>query len=429
MHRPKDKKTALIEAAWNGHAEIADLLVKAGAKIDVRNYDGRTPLHLASKYGHPAIVKLLLEAGADPNVKDTGGSTPLTFAVEGDYLKIAQALLKAGADVNLHGALHKSPVVIAIQDRKEQLVKFFETQKLDTPSRLLCAVYDGDVEKVKRLFAAGVDPNDKHGLAPLRLAVSKGHEELVRILIAAGTEVNSEDRSPFQFTLLIEASQRGQDQIVRILLDSGADANAQDEEGFTALMWAVMGEHRKTVQLLLKRDAEPDVTIPLANTGGNGETALVFAAYKSDIDMIELLLNAGADINAGGALAEAASHGKMAPAELLVARGADVNWRNPRNRRSVLRDAAESGHVRIAKFLIENHASVDLADRLGCTPLMAAALNGHLDVVQLLVNGGNRKSRTSSRKPEQRRSLHSNNRRSPGDALEPSSCRERFVCN
>jgi ankyrin repeat protein len=100
--------SALTQAAWGGHVEVARLLLEGGAQVDQRDLVANyTPLHWASssERSSPALVEFLLARGADPNAE--GGQpvdnflgateTPLSLARKRGETPIVQALLKAGA--------------------------------------------------------------------------------------------------------------------------------------------------------------------------------------------------------------------------------------------------------------------------------------------------------------------------------------------
>ena len=74
--------------------------IDAGANLEVRNEDGRTPLMLAAWYNENAVVQVLLDAGADLEARDTEyGNTPLMFAARhNENAEVVQVLLDAGAD-------------------------------------------------------------------------------------------------------------------------------------------------------------------------------------------------------------------------------------------------------------------------------------------------------------------------------------------
>jgi hypothetical protein len=72
--------TPLHYAAWEGHKEIAELLIVEGADVNVKDKNSATPLHLAAEYDHKEIAELLIANGADVNAKRSDGSTPLDWA-------------------------------------------------------------------------------------------------------------------------------------------------------------------------------------------------------------------------------------------------------------------------------------------------------------------------------------------------------------
>ena len=86
-----------------GHKNIVQLLLDAGADIETRDDSGDTPLIIASYKGRTEVVKLLVDAGADIEAMDDAGDTPLYTASEQGHAPTVQLLLSKGAQVN-----HKS---------------------------------------------------------------------------------------------------------------------------------------------------------------------------------------------------------------------------------------------------------------------------------------------------------------------------------
>ena len=88
-------------AAYNGHDQVVQELIRAGADVNGKGYNKRTALHLASRSGHSSVIKTLAEAGANPNVLDVLGMTPLMWAAEEGYANVVVELIRAGADVSV----------------------------------------------------------------------------------------------------------------------------------------------------------------------------------------------------------------------------------------------------------------------------------------------------------------------------------------
>jgi ankyrin repeat protein len=99
--------TALHFAARTGQKEIVEILLRAGAKVDARDANGRTPLNYAILDLHDNVTKVLLDAGANPSSKDIFGWTPLHDAAKYGLEGLAKMLLE------------KNPVVDS-QDRNGQ---------------------------------------------------------------------------------------------------------------------------------------------------------------------------------------------------------------------------------------------------------------------------------------------------------------------
>ncbi len=93
-------RTALREAAKNGHKEVVSLLLARGANVNVQDEYGNTALIWAATAGSKDIVKMLITHGADVNVQNENGDTALTLAAEKGQKDIVELLIYAGADIN-----------------------------------------------------------------------------------------------------------------------------------------------------------------------------------------------------------------------------------------------------------------------------------------------------------------------------------------
>jgi len=114
--------TPLMLAAYYGHEEMADYLVKNGANLDGLSKFG-TPVMAASVKKNIEIVSLLLENGANPDIQDSYGKTALLHAAIFGYDTISEMLLKAGANANLKDNTGNRALDYAILRQNETLIK------------------------------------------------------------------------------------------------------------------------------------------------------------------------------------------------------------------------------------------------------------------------------------------------------------------
>lgn len=154
---------ALYDAAERGWVEAIRRLLKEGAEPNWRNSGGWTPLMIAAAEKHLEAVELLLQSKADPNLRNGYGRTALMFAAAYGQHDIVERLLAAGADPN-----------IVPSDQSGW-------------TALIAAAARGHALTVEVLLRSGADPNirARDGLTALELARSQGHDEIVRILMAA----------------------------------------------------------------------------------------------------------------------------------------------------------------------------------------------------------------------------------------------------
>jgi ankyrin repeat protein len=220
----------------------------------------------------------------------------------------------------------------------------------DGTTGLHWAVRYDDVAIVELLLHAGARVNVANdlGVTPLYLACTNRNDAIVEKLLNAEADPNAALLSGE--TVLMNCSRTGSAASVKALLAAGAKVNAKEpSHEQTALMWAAAERHPEVVQLLLQSGADvharsrtytQTVTSEVTQRAGReelnytvsrgGSTPLLFGARSGDVESIRLLLRAGADVNDGlpdgmSALVLAAHSGNGSGAELLLEKGADPN--------------------------------------------------------------------------------------------------------
>ena len=123
-----DGWTPLHLAAFFGHPELANALLDAGAKVDIRSSNAmkNTPLHAAVAGGHVALVELLLKRGADANATQEGGWTALHGAAQAGNRAIIEVLIAHGAHVNARAANNQSPLDMALSKGHQDVAALLE---------------------------------------------------------------------------------------------------------------------------------------------------------------------------------------------------------------------------------------------------------------------------------------------------------------
>ena len=86
----------LTYAAYNGHTDVADYLLKHGAKVDAKTQNGSTALFFAARFGHIEVIKLLLNNDSDPTIANENGDTAVDWAMKSENTDIESLLREAG---------------------------------------------------------------------------------------------------------------------------------------------------------------------------------------------------------------------------------------------------------------------------------------------------------------------------------------------
>lgn len=307
--RSSDGSTALLWAAHWNDAETAELLLHAGADANAANDFRMTPLSEACTNGSPTLVRLLLKGGASPNLPVATGETPLMTCARTGSVEAVRTFVEFGATVN------------AAEPNESQ-------------TALMWAVAEHHPEVVKALIEAHADltARSKQGFTALHFAARVGDLDCVKLLLAAGVDVNiltqpsgdAPRNAVAGYTPLLVATLRAQVETALYLLDHGADPNVE-AAGFQPLHWAstswegfasnpvygfedpMSGIHDRPAKLRLvkallahgaKVNARMTKRQPSFATGYTdavGATAFLLAASVDDLEMMHILLDAGAD--------------------------------------------------------------------------------------------------------------------------------------
>ncbi len=268
-----------------------------------------------------------------------------------------------------------------------------------TPARLVQAARYGQASVVNYLLEAGVsvDARNAYGDTPLIAAAGNGHSALVDMLLKRGADISSANK--LGISPLMSAAARGDYQLVHTLVTEGAEVDAKNTQGETAIFLAVQYGHHSAVRVLLNAAAKLNIKNTVhAKESNSGFTPLMYAAThgltRDPVDwpaMVTLLLNGGADPNITNTHAESAlvfaQHQKDdAIVSILLQAGAkDTQAYAGLNVDDVLVKSARLGNRYMAEQALDGGADVNYVNDSGVTPLLAAAYEGHLAVVKMLV--------------------------------------------
>jgi ankyrin repeat domain-containing protein 50 len=305
--RDKYNRSLIHGAAVNNRSQILRWLLEAqpGFDINLQDVNGKTALHDAAFLGYDDCIAVLLELHARTDIRDRAGKTALRTAKEHNNLESYELLRKA-RDEEIKSLKRTGTLVEEIEiplwtaafigDRK--LVQMFIDRAKASPndnildetddglerSALAAAVESGHLDIVNMLVAAGVNVNlqDRLGRTPLHGCAIYNCHSIAESLIAAHADVNLSDqwgKSPLSIAynydyrsvtlillehgatinekeqdihvLLFRAAYLGNNVVVRRLLEMGTDTQRKDGSGATPLQLARLGRHEKTAQLLL----------------------------------------------------------------------------------------------------------------------------------------------------------------------------------
>lgn len=364
----KEKNRALYQAIYDlSPAKVAKLL-KSGADANAPGYSETSPLYYTlGRYDDDKvlqIVRLLLAAKADVRKPGDHGMSAVGALASHGYSarkEILQVLIDAGADYTSADQYGRTPLYIAIANRnfamaEELLGRSDKAGPSPSNDNLLVRAMAGNApEAFLRKLASfpDVDVNgmtQKEGSA-LHFAIVNGRRDYFDLLLSLDgltvTQPNREGKSP-----VLSAVAHSNADFVIALLKKGASPDDGGKQMMTPLTAAVYNDNHVMIELLLSHKADPGAE------GVNGETPIYVAARAGNIRAVKTLL------------AAAETQDKKLVLE------------------PALRGAAEAGHGRVLELLIAAGADVNAADNEGRTALMKAVASDQLETLDILVKAG-----------------------------------------
>lgn len=412
--RGPNGETMLMLASRNGNPAVIHTLIEAGADVNAfETIRGTTALMWAVEQKNAEAVSILLEAGADVSAMSARAGTPRPYmsnAVGVETVRRAQERIRrealglppledegggrggrggrrnfgafgggggGGNGENAQGGGFGGFGGFGGQGGNDD--GFVEGEAED----------DGPV--------AGLSGGDGGGLTALVFAAREGDLESAQLLIEAGADVNQ--TTYFGWTPLLTAAYNRNYRIGELLIDNGADVNMVNMEGMSPLYFATDNRnieggdypvpkpdmsHIEFIRFLLEHGADPNHHVEadtLTRTiftmqwfKEDGATAFIRAGQSSDVELMELLLEFGADPMARTALGDSA-----------LSASAGIGWVD-----GVTFERSPAENVEAVRMLLDLGLDPNWANKDGRTALMGAAFKGNADVVQLLVDAGAR---------------------------------------
>lgn len=364
--------------------------------------DGKTPLYWAIKKGNMKLVELFIEYSADVNaICDVQwGYTPLIVALMQHSHDMVELLLENDADVELLDRYSIPPILHAILvNCSVDIIKLLlywgaHTDYIDDTGRSLLHFAANELktcpETINLLLVVGCDEmhRDNNGQTALHMAASNGSLENVEVLIEFGGDklIHTQDKAGM--LPLHEAVSKNNFQVCECLI-TPKSINVLAFNGSSPLRIAVLSYHIDLAQLLILKGAE------INYLDADGRSILYCVVAFSHSTLVQKgppFFNVNALYN--GEPSEYLDTA-VETIEFLARFGIDLELHDLEGRTS-LHVAAWQGTYPIVKCLIKLGANINAIDNEGRTPLHMCAWNGHFEVVRLLIDSGANVNHVSS---------------------------------
>ena len=430
--------TALFYAAKSGRVDLVEVILDKGPStlLQLDRHLRDTPMTIAASKGHLEVVRLMVENLQPKHLNASGQNlwTPLGAAVSAGQEKIVELLLESqGAEyaqspyfrkaLNAAASRNSEKLVRKLLERGQELQaqkryskklsKTIENSGLDAATEFLLrkckagnfeesserkalrkAVRSGKIDEIERLLNSGVsiDRVDKVYGTALSIAVDEKQEVVVRLLLDRGATVDTHGN-----LALCLAARLGLHGIASVLIEAGADVNV------SSLPEIGNARRQEALSHFISKDGRHVRSLEWP--------PLHFAAHEKQHEMVQLLLEKGADAYAVNperatalhltmynlAVTIYPKHGRddnvtnsILTAQILLEYQADINAKDKDGKTPLhlvpykYNGSTHQETAQVAKFLVQHGADIDVRDKDGVTPREIAADAGEDILEQLL---------------------------------------------
>ena len=367
--------SALILAVGKNAVNLVDILLDYGADPTRKGRGGKTTLMVVAGNGNVTLMKLLVSKGVEIEAVDNSGSSALFYSVTANRPEALLFLLNSGADAGLI-------------DNKGRTALHFLTKNRQRPI-------------ARMLIQAGADPSriqDLTGETPLHIASGSGAWELVEEYLGnkrVRQQVNllSVKRgSPLLYAMTPGLPSQAAVNTMKKLLDAGADPNLTSVKNVLPIVYAVEKLDAPRVELLVQAGSNVNIR------PGGEKTLLHLAVARNNPKIVSVLLRAGIDPDlldkqGNTALFTAVDRSYIASTETLLNSGSDTNIINNKGQTvlyiSLKKDAdRKSGISKETSLLLRHNAALPPGKKILSELLLRTTTSGNADVARILLKNG-----------------------------------------
>lgn len=386
------EETTINDAIKDGNILLLKKLINNDAELE------KDAIHLSIIYYSDStieIIKALVEYGADINAKTLGHGYALHTACSArtNRYDVVSLLIELGADINKLASNDDNALRMAAQKGYEDVVKLLIDNGIDN-SYYNSALISGtrNIEIIKTLISKGVDVKEID--APIvYYSIKNENYEVTKILLENGADPNMPIEYNQETPIMLAVAKNNSD-VTHLLLKNDVDINQVSEmSGKTLLMIAIEADSSDVINLLI------DKGISVNALDNHSRTALDYAMITKNVNIAKILIlkevthfsakffhNKDEEM-----LFVAVTVGDIQKVKELAGKGVNLEKFSDSNFNPPIVTAAQQGNVEIVEFLLNNGVKPDVTGNYKATALIVAAMEIELEqfkIIELLVNAG-----------------------------------------